>query len=106
MVFEFAAAAFAVPAIGTWGNLGRNVLTAPGLFQIDTAVSKKFRIGEKTGVDLGVQAFNVLNHPQLGAPAVNFSSTSNFGRITSPINTAPVGAGTPRQVQVYLRLGF
>jgi hypothetical protein len=28
-------AAFSVPAKGTWGNLGRNVLRAPGLFQID-----------------------------------------------------------------------
>jgi len=99
-------AAFSIPAVGTWGNFGRNVLRAPGLFQIDTALAKKFRIGEKTSADFGVQAFNILNHPQLGAPAVNFSSTSNFGRITAPINTAPVGAGTPRQVQLFLRLAF
>jgi hypothetical protein len=53
-----------------------------------------------------VEAFNILNRPQLGAPAANTSSTSNFGRITSAINTSPVGAGTPRQFQSFTRLAF
>ncbi len=99
-------AAFSVPAINTYGNLGRNAVRAPGLFQIDTALSKKTRLGEHLSLDLGAQVFNLLNHPQLGTPALNFSSTSNFGRITSPINTSPVGTGTPRQVQVFGRLSF
>jgi hypothetical protein len=50
------------------------------------------------GPEWGVEAFNALNHPQLGAPAASINSTSNFGRITSPINTSPVprrpGAGS------------
>ncbi len=99
-------AAFSVPAAGTWGNLGKNVLRAPGLFQIDTAVSKKVRLTERIGLDFGFQFFNVLNHPQLGAPSANISSTSNFGRILSPINTSPVGSGTPRQIQVFARFSF
>ena len=100
------AAAFAVPAKGTWGNLGRNVVRAPGLFQIDTALTKRVAIREQTGMEFGVEAFNILNHPQLGAPGVNISSASNFGRITSPINTSPVGAGTPRQIQFVARFFF
>lgn len=99
-------AAFAVPAVGTWGNFGRNVLRAPGLFQIDTALSKKTRLAERSNLDFGVQLFNILNHPQLGNPAANISSTSNFGRITTPINNSPIGAGTPRQIQLFLRLAF
>lgn len=99
-------AAFSVPAQGTWGNLGRNVLRAPGLFQIDTSLSKNVRLHENLSLKLGVEAFNVLNHPQLGAPKANISSSSNFGRITSPINTSPVGAGTPRQFQFFGRLSF
>jgi hypothetical protein len=99
-------AAFAVPPSGRWGNLGRNVARAPGLFQIDTGLSKNTRITERMGLELGVQIFNLLNHPQLGIPAANISSTSNFGRITAPINTAPVGAGTPRQVQLFTRFSF
>jgi Carboxypeptidase regulatory-like domain len=99
-------AAFAVPAKGTWGNLGRNVLRAPGLFQIDTSLSKDTRLNERMGLTFGVEAFNILNHPQLGVPSANISSSSNFGRITSPINTSPVGAGTPRQIQFLARLTF
>src|SRR5262249_36906897 len=91
--------AFAIPPKGAWGNLGRNVLRAPGLFQIDTALSKKVRLSERLGIDFGVEAFNIMNHPQLGVPAANISSSSNFGKITAPINTSPVGAGTPRQIQ-------
>jgi hypothetical protein len=99
-------AAFAVPAKGTWGDLGRNVLRAPGLFQIDTALTKRVPLREQMAAEFGVEAFNVLNHPQLAAPAANISSTSNFGRITAPINTSPVGAGTPRQMQFLARFSF
>ncbi len=95
-----------MPAPGTWGNLGRNALRAPGLFQMDTALSKQIRLGERMGLELGIQVFNIMNHPQLGVPASNASSTSNFGRITAPINTSPVGAGTPRQMQFLARLSF
>ncbi len=99
-------AAFSIPAAGTWGNLGKNVVTAPGLFQIDTSLSKRVRLTERMALDFGFEFFNVLNHPQLGAPSANISSTSNFGRILSPINTSPVGSGTPRQVQVFARFSF
>jgi hypothetical protein len=99
-------AAFAAPAVGTWGNLGRNVLRAPGIFQIDTSLTKQTRLSERLGLQFGIQIFNVMNHPQLGAPGANFSSASNFGRITAPINTSPVGAGTPRQMQFLMRLSF
>ena len=98
-------AAFAVPAKGSWGNLGRNALRAPALFQIDTSVSKATRITERLSVDFGVELFNILNHPQLGLPVVN-SSATNFGQITTLINSTPVGAGTPRQIQVFGRFTF
>lgn len=99
-------AAFIVPAIGTWGNFGRNVVRAPGLYQIDSGISKRTRIGERVLVEFGAQVFNLMNHPQLAAPAANISSTANFGRITAPANASPVGAGTPRQFQLLLRSSF
>lgn len=99
-------AAFSIPAVGTWGNLGRNAFRAPGLFQMDTAVTKQTKLTEKLGLQIGLQIFNIMNHPQLGAPASNFSSSANFGKITAPINTSPVGAGTPRQMQILMRLTF
>jgi opacity protein-like surface antigen len=99
-------AAFKAPAKGAWGNFGRNVLRAPSLFQIDTGLSKRTPITERASLDFRVEVFNVLNHPQLGSPGTNSSSTASFGRITAPVNTSPIGAGTPRQVQMMLRLSF
>jgi len=100
------AAAFAIPTPCTWGNLGRDVLRVPGLFQIDTALSKHIRLRERMSLELGAEVFNIANHPQLAAPASNISSATNFGRITAPINTSPVGAGTPRQIQFLGRFDF
>jgi hypothetical protein len=99
-------AAFSTPAAGTWGNLGRNTVRAPGLFQIDTALGKRTKMTERTALELGAQIFNIMNHPQLGAPAANVSSTATFGLITSPVNTSPVGAGGPRQMQFFGRIWF
>ena len=58
------------------------------------------------GLEVGIQVFNVFNRPQLGAPAANISSPANFGRITSLVNSSPVGAGTPRQMQLMMRMSF
>jgi hypothetical protein len=99
-------AAFTTPAPGTWGNLGRNVVRAPGLFQIDTALSKRTKVSERTALEFGAQIFNIMNHPQLGAPAANISSAATFGLITAPVNTSPVGAGGPRQMQFFGRVSF
>jgi hypothetical protein len=61
-------------------------------------------------LEFGVEAFNLLNHPQLGVPAANISSASTsptgFGHITSTVNTSPVGSGTPREVQFLTRFTF
>ena len=35
--------AFAIPAAGTWGNLGRYVARGPGFYEIDTALQKADR---------------------------------------------------------------
>ena len=88
------------------GRACGGVVRAPGLFQIDSALTKNVKLTEATSLEIGAQAFNLMNHPQLGIPGANISSTSNFGRITSPINSSPVGAGTPRQFQFLMRLQF
>src|SRR5262249_10927816 len=54
-------AAFAVPAIGRWGNFGRNVLRAPGIFQVDTSLTKQTRLTEQVALQFGIQIFNVMN---------------------------------------------
>jgi hypothetical protein len=99
-------AAFSLPANGTWGNAGRNTVDGPGLFQVDSAISKKIRISEGTNLALRLETFNVFNHPQLGKPNSNFSSLATFGRLTSISNTSPIGTGTNRSLQLAARFTF
>jgi hypothetical protein len=53
------------------------------------------------------EAFNIFNRAQFGAPQSDFSAgPGEFGVITQPVNTTPIGSGTPRQIQLALRLDF
>jgi hypothetical protein len=99
-------AAFAVPAKGAWGNLGRDVARGPQLFQIDASLAKDTKISERVGLVFRADVFNVFNHPELGNPNLNISSQATFGRINSLMNTSPVGTGGCRSIQLALRLGF
>jgi hypothetical protein len=85
-------AAFSVPTTSTpggFGNVGRDFVYSPGVFNFDAAVSRRFKIRERTEFEFRFEAFNAINHfnPSIGGPgtsvAVNTSLTSanaNFGR--------------------------
>ena len=90
-------AAFAVPAKGTWGNLGRATFSGPSGWNLDGALEKSFRITERARLSLRGEAFNALNHPQYNSPISNISNTA-FGRIT--------GAGAARQLQGAVRIDY
>jgi hypothetical protein len=101
----FNPAAFATPANGTWGNLGRYIANGPGNYEIDTSLQKRFRLTERLGLNFRAAGYNLLNHPQYANPSGNFSSSS-FGRITGVLNAGAVGSGAPRRVEFMLRAEF
>ena len=99
-------AAFAVPARGTWGNVARNTLRGPGLFQVDLALQKRFadRRTAKLRVPVGgVQ--RVQPHESRQIRARTSARPAQFGRITEPLNRG-YGTGTARQMQFMFRLNF
>ncbi|MBV9612168.1 MAG: TonB-dependent receptor, partial [Acidobacteriaceae bacterium] len=100
------AAAFSVPASGTFGNAGRNLVRAPGLWQIDAAVAKRIALTERLGLQIRAEVFNVFNRAQYGSPQADLSSAQNFGAITTPVNQGATGSGTPRQIQLAARFVF
>ena len=97
---------FAVPAPGTWGNAGRNLGRGPSLYQIDMSLARRVALRERAGLEIPADAFNLLNRTQLGDPIGDVTVPSQFGIIQSTINTTPIGSGTPRQIQVMMRLFF
>jgi hypothetical protein len=78
----FNTAAFAQPAPGSFGSVGRNTLRGPGINNLDLALFKNFDVGMGSRVQFRFESFNTFNHPQFNAPIVNVAD-NRFGRITS-----------------------
>jgi hypothetical protein len=98
-------AAFSTPANGTWGDLPRNYLRGPGIWQTDLGLQKQMQLTERLNLQFRYEAFNIFNRAQYGLPQ-NDVSASTFGQILNTVNTGPTGTGTPRQMQFMLRLNF
>ena len=98
--------AFAFPAPGLHGNLGRNVGFGPGYYEIDTALQKEFSVTERLRLKFRVEAFNLFNHPAYDVPSNVWTETGKFGQITSILNGGAVGTGTPRRIQFVLRIVY
>ncbi len=100
-------AAFAPVSGGGYGNAGRNLVRAPGLWQTDLGLDKNIALRESAELQFRAEFFNLFNRAQYGAPLADFSGGPGvFGVITNPVNTSPVGTGTPREVQLALKLLF
>jgi len=101
--------AFTTPPNGVWGNAGRNTLRAPGIWQADTALEKRFPIRERAAISFRADVFNIFNRAQIGNPSAKWTDPTKgttFGQITTPYTTSAVGTGTPRQMQFMLRFSF
>ncbi len=85
--------AFAVPASGQQGTLGRNAIYGNGLAQLDASLRRGFELPHGTSVEIALNIFNVLNHPAFADP-VPFLSSPLFGQSTSMQNLM-LGSGTP-----------
>ena len=109
--------AFAVPPPGQLGNAGRNILRGPAFAQFDAALHKDFAITERRKITVGVEAYNLFNHPNFGVPSNTQSPLTlggngdavfkdaagqfadNVGRIFTTV-------GTGRQIQLATRFTF
>ena len=93
----FDSSAFALPALGSYGNAGRNILIGPGRWNLDFALFKSFRVRESLGLQFRWEMFNALNHANLSNPRNNITA-ARPGQIT--------GTSDPRIMQGGLRLTF
>jgi hypothetical protein len=99
------------PMPGKQGNLGAQTMRQPGRFYLDANLAKTFMFAERRGVQIRIDATNVLNHPtpadlyfSLG-PGGGFNDQSNA--TLSSFSSGCVGNGNAfcgRQVQFGIRM--
>lgn len=70
-------------ALGTYGDLQRNMISGPMFFQFDSQLSRIWKLGERFSLDTRLEAFNVLNHPNFSNPSSSNPAGGSFGTITS-----------------------
>jgi Carboxypeptidase regulatory-like domain len=96
---------FNVPA-GEVGQLERGFINGPKQFTMDLALSKRISISERMGIQLRLEAFNVLNHNNyLIGQLLDINSTS-FGQLTDGLSEQAQGLDSPRRLQFAFRFEF
>ena len=97
---------FVQPALGTFGNLGRNTLIGPGLALIDLSFFKNFELpgNEDTGLQFRAEFFNILNRVNYDMPdGTPFRSSGSRDRGTHQITRTRTPA---RQIKLALKFLF
>ena len=88
----FNPAAYANPAVGTFGNDRRNTLIGPGYSNVDLSLGKEFSITEKVKFEVRADASNVFNHVNYGNPDANVGyNGSALADTTAGESTGPAG---------------
>ena len=99
----FTPQAFVPPVNGTYGNLGRNTLTGPGIGELDFSALKNIPINERLRLQVRAELFNIVNHANFGTPnTVVFTSATSGPSPTAGVITST--STTSRQVQFGLKL--
>jgi carboxypeptidase family protein len=107
------------PALGTFGNMGRNILRDQGFKNWDMSIFKNFTFKERYGIQARWEVFNILNHPIAANPS-GASSSVNTGNSPGPgsafgasfltpdfaAGNPLIGSGSERVMQVGLKLTF
>ena len=79
------------PALGTFGNSGRNIFRDGGFHNMDFSVSKSWKFGERLTTQFRAEMFNVTNHPNFANP---FGGATGQGTgATADPSAGPFGCG-------------
>jgi len=71
-----------VQPLGSWGNVGRNTVTGPGITNVDASIIRNFRLGSSKSLQFRLEAFNALNNPIWNDPNTTVTSPL-YGTITT-----------------------
>lgn len=76
----FDTSAFQIPAAGTFGNAGRNILVGPGTNTVDLSLSRRFDLPRNSTMQIRFEMFNALNTTNFLLPN-RTADSAQFGRI-------------------------
>jgi hypothetical protein len=93
------AAAYTSPLTGQWGTAGRDSITGPSQFSLDSSLERTFRPNTKLYLIVRVDATNMLNHGV-------FTGWNSTWTANSAIFGLPIAANPMRSLQTTIRLRF
>src|SRR5579875_1577014 len=85
-----------------YGDSGRGILRAPGTFNFDLYAQRNFSIRERLNLQFRLEAFNALNHPQLGFPNQNVNPGNPAATSTAITSTI----GDNRALEAAIKVVF
>src|SRR5208337_417902 len=88
-----------VTPLGTYGDCGRDTLTARGYNNWDISLIKNTSVAERVTLQFRAEFFNAFNRAQFSPPAADPTNAATFGVISSV-------SGIPREIQFALKLLF
>jgi len=105
------------PALGQFGNMGRNTFPDSGFRNVDFSVAKNWHFTEHLRAQFRAEFFNIFNHPNFANPyggqngfGLNDPSAGGFGCGCATPDVAAanpvIGSGGSRAVQLGLKLIF
>ena len=96
----FNAVAFSTSTVstGTFGNAGRNILRGPNYYDVDSSLSRIFKVYEHLNMNVRLEAFNLFNHPFFNSFTTANPSSSSFGWANA--------AADPRIMQAAVKFNF
>jgi hypothetical protein len=103
----FSVGSFTQPTAVAFGSSGRNILSGPGLFGLNLALSKTFKVTERLRAEIRAETFNLTNTPQFNNPSTSLTS-STYGYVTSTLGsgTGVNGTGGGRVLQLGAKINF
>ncbi|HEX5832932.1 MAG TPA: carboxypeptidase regulatory-like domain-containing protein [Pyrinomonadaceae bacterium] len=91
-------AAFARPAPGQFGSLGKGAVRGKSITTVDFSVAKNWRVKERYGIQFRTEFFNLFNHTNFIGYNLDISQPAAFGRLTV--------AQAPREIQLGIKFTF
>jgi len=102
-------AAFVTPAPGTFGNVGRNVLSGPRAVTLNAALVRHFPVVREDYLEFRAEGFNILNHVNPGVSSGVNGFTASGGPVVVVGNSQfgkLINAADPRILQFAMKFIF